>query len=84
MTPERFRQWIVILFAISIITVWTEMGLRYCVQKKRYVPRRHSGMPEHLRQVFEKTTEPYGKEKKSEGEDTDAYWSTVPEVSDTK
>jgi hypothetical protein len=30
MTPEKFRQWIVILFALSILTVWLSMGLRIC------------------------------------------------------
>ncbi|OGW76047.1 MAG: hypothetical protein A2Z72_07735 [Omnitrophica bacterium RBG_13_46_9] len=27
MTPEKFRQWIVILIAVSIVTVWVNMGL---------------------------------------------------------
>ena len=28
MTPEKFRQWIVILFALSILTVWVAIGVK--------------------------------------------------------
>ena len=28
MTPEKFRQWIVVLFALSIATVWFMIGMK--------------------------------------------------------
>ena len=37
MTPEKFRQWIVILFAVSILTVWVGMGLKLSLFKKHGV-----------------------------------------------
>jgi len=30
MTPEKFREWIVILFAVLIVTIWVGMATRLC------------------------------------------------------
>ena len=30
MTVEKFRQWVVILFVVSIVTVWVGMGIKAC------------------------------------------------------
>ncbi len=30
MTPEKFRQWIVILFAALIVTMWVGMATKIC------------------------------------------------------
>ena len=36
MTPEKFRQWIVILLAASLLTVWAGMGMQlYGINKYR-------------------------------------------------
>ena len=30
MTPEKFREWIIILFAVLIVTIWVGMATRLC------------------------------------------------------
>ncbi|NQT22175.1 MAG: hypothetical protein HQ579_01915 [Candidatus Omnitrophica bacterium] len=51
MTPEKFRQWIVILFAVSILTVWMSLLLNTRGRRLRSVPRQRQGeMREMMRE----------------------------------
>lgn len=48
MTPEKFRQWIVILFAVSIATIWVAMGIKLCKWNKYCMMGQKGGIAEQM------------------------------------
>jgi|GEM_PF-3998996 len=44
MTPEKFRQWIVILFAALIVTMWVGFGMRLCGVHRYPMVTQRTGM----------------------------------------
>jgi len=44
MTPEKFRQWIVILFAALIVTMWIGLGMRMCRMPRYSMPTQRAGV----------------------------------------
>ena len=44
MTPEKFRQWIVIIFAALLVTMWLGMGLKICKYSKYGMMKKQCSM----------------------------------------
>ncbi|MGB2706426.1 MAG: hypothetical protein WBC74_06195 [Candidatus Omnitrophota bacterium] len=44
MTPEKFRQWIVILFAALIVTMWVGFGIKLCRAPRYPMPTQRAGV----------------------------------------
>ena len=44
MTPEKFRQWIVILLAAFLVTLWVGLGMKLCRMSKYCAIAREGAM----------------------------------------